>query len=354
VTAGITFALPTLNRGGAERVVVSLARMLALANFDVSLVVLKGANALREDLPTEVRVIVLDTGRSAFCIPELAQAFRRLSPDLIVATTHHMNVATVIAARLAGIKNVALRCPNTPSAEGDLGGLTALAARWAYRRSRHVIAQTEEMKADLVARFDVDPCRVWVLQNPVDTALMDQKLAGAANPYDPRKTNVLTAGRLSRQKGVDILICSFAAAVKREPRLRLHVLGRDGGEERNLRKLAEGLELGEHVVFWGEQENPYPFLKYCDLFVLASRWEGMPNVILECIYLNRPIVATRTVPAIERLIDQGRNALLVPVDDAAALTEAILAKDSLIADHRPLPAQDVASFFADLASGKNN
>jgi glycosyltransferase involved in cell wall biosynthesis len=130
--------------------------------------------------------------------------------------------------------------------------------------------------------------------------------------------------------------------------LRLHVLGRDGGEQQSLRKLVADLDISEHVLFWGEQANPYPFLKYCDLFVLASRWEGLPNVVLECIYLGRPIVASRTVPILERLIDQGKSGFLVPIEDEAALTDAILAWQSLRGPHPPLPSQDFASFFAEL------
>jgi glycosyltransferase involved in cell wall biosynthesis len=349
VKAGITFALPTLNRGGAERVLVSLARKLAGNNFDVALVVLKSANALQEDVPAGARLLNLQTARSSLCVPELARAFRSLSPDLIVSTTHHMNVASMLAARFAKIGNIALRCPNTPSAEGDLGWFTARAARWAYRHARHVIAQTEEMKADVVSRFGVEPDRIRVLQNPIDTELIDEKVDGAGNPYKPGSVNIVTAGRLSRQKGIDILIRSFAKAVKQDPRLRLHVLGRDGGEEGALKKLSVQLGLSGHVAFCGEQANPYPYFKYCDLFVLASRWEGLPNVVLECIYLRKPIVATRTVPILERLIEHGKSGFLVPVDDEATLTEAILARESLTAPHPPLPTQDVASFFAELA-----
>jgi glycosyltransferase involved in cell wall biosynthesis len=350
----ISFALPTLNRGGAERVLVTLARKLAGNGFDVSIVVLRGSGALRSDVPPAVRVVVLGAARSSTCVPELARAFRSLSPDLVVSTTHHMNVATTVAARLAEVDNIALRCPNTPSTEGDLGWLTYLSARWAYRQSRHIIAQTEEMKMDLVAQFGVDPLKVKVLLNPVDTELIDERLASAVNPYEREMINIATAGRLSKQKGIDILIKSFASVVARNSRFRLHVLGRDGGEAQSLRTLTCNLALRDHVVFWGEQNNPYPFLKFCDLFVLASRWEGLPNVLLECIYLQTRIVATRTVPILDRLIQHGENGFLVPVGDESALTEAILGYKTLVAPHRPLNSQDVVSFFQDLASKRGH
>ncbi len=351
----IAIAIPTLNRGGAERVLVSVARKLAGSGFPTILMTLNGSGTLRAELPADVRLIVLKASRSSLCVPELARAFGPVAPDLIVSTTHHMNVASALAARLAGIANVALRCPNMPGDEtrnGDLGWLVGLAAGWAYRSARHVIAQTEEMKADMVSRFGVDARRVRVLHNPVDAELIEQRLAGAANPYDPRRINVVTAGRLSRQKGIDTLIRSFSAVVAKDSRYLLHLLGRDGGEKRALKERVRALDLTDHVVFWGEQDNPYPFLKFCDLFVLASRWEGLPNVILECIYLGKRIVTTRSVPILERLIQNGENGFIVPVDDEAALSEAILAHEALTAPYRPLPSEDVVSFFEELAAGR--
>jgi glycosyltransferase involved in cell wall biosynthesis len=225
-----------------------------------------------------------------------------------------------------------------------------MAAGWAYRRSNHVLAQTEEMKNDIVAMFGVDPVRIRVLQNFVDSDLIESKLSGATSPYDHTKVNIVTAGRLSYEKGVDVLIRSFGSVVAQNPRFLLHVLGRDGGEEPALRDLVRGMRLQSHVRFWGEQANPYPFLKFADLFVLPSRYEGLPNAVLECIHLRRPIVATRVVPILERLVDDGKSGILVPIEDEARLAEAILHCESLTGTHRPVPSQDVVAFFTDLVS----
>jgi glycosyltransferase involved in cell wall biosynthesis len=235
-----------------------------------------------------------------------------------------------------------------------MGTFTRLAAGWAYRGARHVLAQTDEMKSDIVAMFGVDPARIRVLHNPVDTELIDSKLLGATSPYDSTRINVIAAGRLSREKGVDILIRSFGAVVARNPRFLLHVIGRDGGEGETLKALVSDMGLREHVVFWGEQRNPYPFLKFADLFVLPSRYEGLPNAVLECIHLRKPIVATRVVPILERLIEDGKSGTLVPVEDEARLSEAILRYDTLTGIHRPLPKQDVVAFFRDLITERSH
>jgi glycosyltransferase involved in cell wall biosynthesis len=87
--------------------------------------------------------------------------------------------------------------------------------------------------------------------------------------------------------------------------------------------LCNTLELDTHVHFIGNKINPYPYYKFCDLFVLSSRWEGLPNVILELIHFNKPIVSTDCVPVIKRIIGPN-NGVLVNTDDIDSLAQGIL------------------------------
>jgi len=126
------------------------------------------------------------------------------------------------------------------------------------------------------------------------------------------------------EKGFDVLIESFAKVVEKRSNFHLHILGRDvDGNLEKLEKQVAELGISENITFHGFQKNPYPFYKFCDLFVLSSRREGLPNVVLECQYLGKPVVATRCIPAIERLIDDGRNGFVVDVEDVDQMADAI-------------------------------
>jgi glycosyltransferase involved in cell wall biosynthesis len=147
-------------------------------------------------------------------------------------------------------------------------------------------------------------------------------------PYDfagryPGKKIIYSAGRLSEQKGFTFLI--EAAAILRRTRDDLvFAISGEGGLEADLKRQAAGAGLEESFVFTGFAEDIYPYLAGCDLFVLASLFEGMPNVVMEAMAVQKPAVATDVNGARELIVD-GETGLLVPPKDPEALAGAIAA-----------------------------
>ena len=136
-------------------------------------------------------------------------------------------------------------------------------------------------------------------------------------------SRIVAAGRLTRQKGFDLLIRAVAPILRRRPEVRLTILGA-GPEESALRSLAESLGVWDSVSLPGFVENPYRFFKAAGLFVLSSRWEGLPNVVLEALACGTAVVAFDCAGgAMRELARIASEVELVPPGDVDALGKTI-------------------------------
>ena len=132
---------------------------------------------------------------------------------------------------------------------------------------------------------------------------------------------VLAVGRLSEQKAFDVLIQAFSLVRKKRP-ARLLILG-EGEDRLALEALILKLGIKQDVELMGFVQNPYAFMAHASLFVLPSRWEGLPTVLIEALYLGMPIVATDCPGGSREILRDGALGRLVPVDDPVILAEAI-------------------------------
>jgi glycosyltransferase involved in cell wall biosynthesis len=161
------------------------------------------------------------------------------------------------------------------------------------------------------------------IYNPVDL----QRMQGAANigenPYDNSGPNIVAAGRLSWEKGFDVLLNAMPAVIKRLPGARLVILG-EGPLHADLTKQALRLGINEAICCLGFQQDPWRYFKFADVFVLSSRFEGLPNVLLEALALGTPAIATNCTGALREIEACGAGMVLVPPEDPPALAEAIV------------------------------
>ena len=112
----------------------------------------------------------------------------------------------------------------------------------------------------------------------------------------------------------------------------------------DLLRLVKNLNLDRSIFFEGFVENPYSYYKYSDLFVLSSRWEGLPNVVIENLYLEKPIVVTDCIKFLSDLIVDGENGFIVPVNDHLILSEKILNYNNLKPKNTYVPT-DINKLF---------
>jgi glycosyltransferase involved in cell wall biosynthesis len=151
-----------------------------------------------------------------------------------------------------------------------------------------------------------------------------RRLAEACeNPYFGTRPRLVAAGRLTAQKGFDVLIDAMKVVHQALPAVRLTILG-EGALKSDLKAQAERQGLSEVVQFAGFQSNPYPYFKHADLFVLSSRYEGLPNVILEALVLGTPVVAVDCPGGVREVLDGCALGWLVSDPDAMKLGQAII------------------------------
>lgn len=322
----VTLVTSSLDVGGASRVMTILANAWAAAGQQVTIIAL---DWVREPFfPLEPRVDVrhLDllgtsTGPVAAVLKNLRRvvalrrSIRSSEPDVVVSFGDRTNVRCLLATiRQPWPVVVADRTAEQP--------MSGLAWRWlrrrTYRRADGFVLQTEAMTREVHGKLRD---RVTVIPNPVPD-LSDEPPGprGAADGIH----RVVGLGRLVPQKGFDTLIDAFAIVAARDPDAILEIWGA-GPEEVGLRGRIRSLQLEGRVVLAGQTERPDEVLRSATVYVLSSRMEGFPNVLLEAMALGRPVVAVdcRFGPA--EIVRHGVDGYLVPPGDTPALAEAIMA-----------------------------
>src|SRR5262249_11152367 len=153
-------------------------------------------------------------------------------------------------------------------------------ARW-YPRADAILAVSQGVADDLARTVGLPRDRIVVTHNPVWTDALEAA-AGEPVAHDWLRSGappvVLGVGKLSPQKGFDVLLRAFAR-VRRERSARLVVLG-EGPQRRALERLARELGIAADVALPGFVANPFAWMAKCAVFALSSRWEGLPNALI--------------------------------------------------------------------------
>lgn len=320
---------PDLTDGGAQRAVVKLVGGLAARGLDVDLVLVNRAGPHLSGVDARARVVDLAAGRVARSVLPLARYLARERPRALVSFLTHANVAAVAARALARTNTrLALVEQNTLSAVRSSlrrdAWLPALARR-AYPRAEAVVAVSEGVARDLVESLDLPPGKVHVIPNPVvDGSLRAAAAAPAEHPWFAAggARVVLAVGRLTEQKDFPTLLHAFRLLRDKKSDARLLILG-EGEERARLQALIGELNLTDEVALPGFVANPYAHMSRAAAFVLSSRWEGLPTVLIEALACGCPVVATDCPSGPREILNGGEYGALVPVGDAAALCDAL-------------------------------
>jgi glycosyltransferase involved in cell wall biosynthesis len=331
-TGGIALVLHDLRGGGAERACLRLARGMVAEGRDVDLILVRGEGVYLRDVPAGARLTVLDKPRVSQAIMALAAHFRRTRPKAVLSALTHMNLATILAARLSGVgARVVVSERNQISAKAQTAqGVWQRALYRAvpliYRAADRVVAVSGGVAEDLTQFGRLPDGKVRVIHNPVFDPDIE-RLARAAPRHGWFEQDgppiVLAAGRLHHQKGFDTLLRAFAIA-RAQVDCRLVILG-EGSERALLMQQAEQSGLGYDIDMPGFCENPFALMARAGAFVLSSRWEGFPNALVEAMACGAPVIATDCPSGPREILQDGKIAALVPVDDAQALGQALIA-----------------------------
>ncbi len=273
----VIFILPDLETGGAERIVTTIANHLSRDRFEPKILLLRKQGGYLNFLKKDVEIIDINTERIRHSLkPILGEIYRR-KPDIVFSGFGEVNAYLALFIKLF---------PRTKFIARETNVVTQHVTRKEikffynfYNNYQKIIAQSDDMMHDLVDNFNIKKKKIVKINNPVDFDFINEKLAVSLKPesFKYNYKNVVAIGNLSARKGFDNLLKVFSR-LKNE-NIMLHILG-DGKDKEVLHQMKDFLGL-KNVIFHGRQDNPYQFLKYADLFILSSRYEGFPNVLLE-------------------------------------------------------------------------
>ncbi len=334
----ILFVIDSLGAGGAER---SLAELLpALEDVGIEPII-----ACLDHRTYGVEAEVVASGADVRFLPrrpiarlrELRRIVAKESPDLI----HTTILASNLVGRLASIGTrvkVLTSLVNTPYApirKQDprvrpmaLAAVRLVDIATARRLTDHFHAITEAVKSWAVTDMGIDPSLITVVHRGRDpdrlgeTGPERKRAARRALGLKDEDQVVLTVGRQEFQKGQRYLLEAVAALASSRPNLRLLMAGRRGASSPELDRLLAAPELAGRVHVLGHREDVPDLLAASDLFAFPSLFEGLGGSVLEAMALGLPIVAS-DLPAVREIVEEGKNALLVPVEDQDELADAI-------------------------------
>ena len=324
----VAIFVPSVRGGGAERAMLMFARELVTSGFPVDLVTTSFEGTLGETVPKGVRVVDLKSAKTIYALPRLVRYLRKRKPRALFSTIMNANIVAVWAARFSGVNMpVIVRESNAPVSTPKLSlshRVIFRLAPYTYAHSNGVIAVSHGVAEELGIMAPSIRNKVHVVPTPV---ISDDVIRQGAMPVDhpwlvtKDKPVILSAARLQKHKGFLTLLHAFKKLRERVD-ARLLVIG-EGAYRSRIEKEIQDLQLSEHVSLHGFQTNPFAFMSRADAFVLASEFEGLPNVLVQAMAFGTPVVATDCRSGPSEILCGGRFGKLVPVGDVDALAAAL-------------------------------
>jgi glycosyltransferase involved in cell wall biosynthesis len=357
----ISILIRSLDGGGMQRNVMTLGEAFACRGFGVDLLVSDPSGPMVDQIPAAVRLVPLAASshlvsrawvaradlrgvsvvwplllgpcpRMVRHLPALTRYLRETPCDALLALGTQSNLTALWAKRLSRART------RIVISEHNAMSSVARRARRRFRRAYPsiarrvfpwadgIVAVSKAVAGDLASCAAVPPERITTIFNPAVTPRIAK--AARARPNHPWLSDdgppvILAVGRLHWQKGFPILLKAFARVRALGP-ARLVILG-EGGERRNLARLADSLGVAGDVAMPGFEPNPFSWMARAAVFVLSSVMEGFGNVLCEALACGCPIVSTDCPGGPREILDDGLYGRLVPVDDDSAMAQSILA-----------------------------
>ncbi len=327
----LLLVISSLAAGGAERVLSILANFWAAKGWRVTLITLDMPTSDFYPLDRRIRRVGLGLmGESPSLgmalkqnlkrLMKLRQAIKEAKPDAVISFVETVNVLTLISTLGLGLRVIVSE--RTEPRSHDPGQMWRWLRRLTYPWASAIVAQSDSVGQWLRGLAGKHPL-VTIIPNPINPEVLDLGgLKGKAFARPRERRLVTSLGRLSWEKGYDLLLRAFAPVSAAHPEWDLMIIG-DGVERENLSQLTAELGISDRVHFPGKVENPLILLSQADLFVLPSCYEGFPNALLEAMACGVAVISFDCPSGPREIIREGVNGLLIPPRDIAALAAAM-------------------------------
>lgn len=308
------------NSAGSERVTSMIANELSKDSHNVSILSLCGNNKCFYDLESNIKVKTLYENVSNInyktkylaILNKVYQFYKENKIEIVIDVYANMSMFTIPIKKLLQIKNISWEHSNFYSDSDD--GKVKMSRKLACKYSNALITLTKEDIETYKKNLQEVNCYIDYIYNPTPFPNVEHSKLNT--------NNIITVGRLTYQKGYDMLLKAWKKVIMKNKEWNLIILGR-GEEEQNLKRQKQELEL-ENVSFEGVSNNIQKYYKEASIFVSSSRCEGLPMCMIEAKSFGIPIVAFDCKTGPSEIIENGENGFLVENGNVDELAEKLL------------------------------
>lgn len=329
----LMLVISSLSSGGAERVMSIMANYWVVKKWDITLLTFdNGPRPPFYDLDSSVRHIPLSiAGDSPNPLVGIWNNLKRIQmlqatiaqskPDAVISFIDQVNVLTLLATSFLNVPVVVSE--RVDPTLYSIGRIWEQLRRWAYPLADRIVVQTQGALSYFSSGLQP---HVSIIPNPVllpnqREQIADNLIVERFSSKDSTRS-VIAMGRLTKQKGFDVLLQAFARLKDVRSEWTLIILG-EGELRTELESLCGSLGLSNRVHLPGVVKNPYKVLVQADIFVMPSRFEGFPNALCEAMACGLPVISTDCLSGPREIIRDGVDGILVPNEDVEALAAAM-------------------------------
>ncbi|MBE6268326.1 MAG: glycosyltransferase [Bacteroidales bacterium] len=341
--------------GGAERMTINIAKMLPTDEFEVKFVVVgRNLGDIVNFIPKEYEVSLISI-LNIYCFATLRIMWKIFveKPDIVFCSLYYINARLIVAAKLLGTKVIVRSNSGLTNSKKSVIQLVKMT----YSKADRIICQQEEMRQETLSVINISEDKVVTLQNPIDVDRIKESLK-EPSPYTDAdsQTIYVNVSRFNEMKAQDTLVKAFKGVKEKRPDAHLYLVGlynENAPYDAAVIKYIKDNNLEDCIHLVGMQNNPYKWVKNANCYVLPSRTEGLPNSLIEAMYIGIPAVATRCIPIIERIVNDGKNGYLAEVDNVESIETAMLKAVELRNfenTYKPASKEDFIKLFREVAN----
>jgi glycosyltransferase involved in cell wall biosynthesis len=324
----ITYIIPSLDLGGAERLVTEMIKNINRDIFDVSVICLRRTGqwaAEIEKLGIKIELVGSLPKLEFLSILKIRKILRKEKPDIIHTHLFGADVYGGLAALSLGIKNIISTEHNLNYNEGFI---KKNLKSFVVNKFSKIVAVSEAVKDYSAETYKIEKDKISVFHNGIHFENYYKEI----KIKDQKEIILGSAGRLTTQKGFEKLI--LAMRYVENENIKLKIAG-DGKLKYDLRHLIKKYKLEDRAVLVGPQKNIQKFYSEIDIYIQSSKWEGLGISILEAGAVGLPVIASR-VDGIKEIINDGETGFLYEYDDERALAEKIVVLSKNINERKRL------------------
>ncbi len=322
----VTFVVSSLLCGGAERVVTILANHLSVKGYSVHVVTLYDKENDFFTIDPAINRIALNLAKDSnkklerlyYFIKRIIgirKSIRQIKPDYILSFVYKMNILTALALIGSTIPLFSFERCNV-FIEKNYEKIKPL-LKFVYKKSKIVVVQTQQMRQDLRILSKRD---LVIIPNPIINDIRKK-----AYRIEKDFITILSIGNIKFEKGYDLLVQAFISAQKVVENLRLEIWGKEyENDTQKLRGMIQENNMEHIIMLKGQTDNVFEKYVQADIFVLSSRYEGFPNVLLEAMSVGLPCISFDCKYGPSEIIQNEVNGILIEKENISGLSSAIM------------------------------